>query len=89
MPRTTSDDEQAAHRRRAFLDVVGLRALLADPLAEAERLEQPDVRRHEDDDQRERQQQALDELDGHRARFPELEPQGVDQAGRARCRARP
>ena len=43
-PEDDEHDEQAAHRRRAFLDVVGLGALLADPLAEAERLEQPDVR---------------------------------------------
>ena len=80
MPEDHDDDEQPAHRRRAFLDVVGLRALLADALAEAERLEQPDVRRHEDDDEGEGQEQALDELDGHRSRgLAELEPQGVDE----------
>ena len=63
-------DQEAAHRRRAFLRVVALRALFADPLAEPDRAEQPDVRRHQDDDEGEREQQPLDQLDGHRARTP-------------------
>ena len=72
MPMTTADDEEAAHRRRAFLHVVALGAFLADPLAEAERVQDADVRRHQDDHQGEREEQALDELDlgeiaGHRA----------------------
>ena len=58
------DDEQAAHRRRALLDEVALGPFLADPLAEPDRLQQPDVGRHQDHDQREGEQQALDELDG-------------------------
>ena len=72
MPMTTADDEQAAHRRRPLLDVVALRPLLADPLAEPERVQDADVRGHQDDHQGEREEQALDELDlgeiaGHRA----------------------
>ena len=91
MPRTTATIEQAAHRRRALLDVVALRALLADLLAEAERMEQPDVRRHEDDDEREGEQQALDQLDGHRggAAPPSSARSAVRRRARARRRARP
>ena len=39
-------------------------------MREPERLEQPDVRRHQDDHEGERQQQALDQLDGHVGRAP-------------------
>ena len=74
------DDEQAAHRRRPFLDVVALRTVLADALAEPERVEQPDVRRHQDDHEGEGEEQALDQLDGHRA---------AAAARRARGRRRP
>ena len=88
MPRTTSDDEQAAHGRRAFLDVVALRALDPDALAEPEHAEQADVRVHEDDDDREREEQALDQLDGHVA-GPSSAAQGIDRAGPVRCRATP
>ena len=61
--------EEAAHRRRPPLDHVALRAVLADLLAEADVAQQPDVRRHQDHDEGEREQQALDELEGH-ARDP-------------------
>ncbi len=40
------DQEQAAHRRRAGLHVVGLRPLLADPLAHADEVQEADVGRH-------------------------------------------
>ena len=74
-------DEEAAHRRRAFLDVVALRSVLADPLRETQRVEQPDVGRHQDDHQGEREQQSLDQLDGHRAGTPaEVATQAVDHA---------
>ena len=42
---------------------MALRSVGPDPLAEAERVQQPDIRRHEDDHQREGEQQALDQLD--------------------------
>ena len=69
---------------------MALRPVGPDPLAEAERVQQPDVRRHEDDHQREREQQALDQLDrAHRTgrsdgRFPEAvdEPVEPDPARR-------
>ena len=84
MPMTTAHDEEAAHRRRAFLHVVALRAVLADPLAEPERVQDADVRRHQDDHQGEREEQALDQLDlgelaRHRAApVAELAPEAVD-----------
>ena len=84
------DDEQPAHRRRALLDEVALGPLLADALAEPERLQQPDVRRHQDHDEREREQQALDQLDGAVIRRPRRARAGARRrAGRARCRATP
>ena len=92
MPMTTDDDEQAAHRRRALLDVVALGALLADPLAEAERVEQPDVGRHQDDHQGEREEQrpgSARRSSGIGRRVAELAPEAVDERGRARSRATP
>ena len=89
MPRTTTTMSSPPIVGRALLDEVALGSLLPDPLAEPDRLQQADVGRHQDHDQRERQQQALDQLDGHRARLTELEPEAVDHAGRARCRAMP
>jgi hypothetical protein len=41
----------------------------ADLLAEPDRLEQPDVGRHEDDHEGERQEEALDQLERHRRRI--------------------
>ena len=44
-------------------------------------MEQPDVGRHQDDHQGERQQQPLDQLDGHRARaLAEVAAEPVDHA---------
>ena len=81
MPMTTDDDEQAAHRRRAFLDVVALGAFLADPLAEPERVEEADIRRHQDDHQGEGEEDALDQLGVHRAgALAEVVSEPVDQA---------
>ena len=60
------DDQEAAHRRRALLDDVALRPLLADLLAEADEAQEPDVGRHEDDDEGEGEEQALDEVDDRR-----------------------
>src|SRR5215210_5945855 len=64
------DDEKPAHRRRPLLDEVRLRAFLANPLAHADEPEQPDVGRHQDHDEREGQEQALDELERHRPSVP-------------------
>src|SRR5262249_8929632 len=61
-----ADEEQPAHRRRAGLHEVGLGAFNADPLAHPDELQEPDVGRHEDHDDREREEEALDELDPHR-----------------------
>ena len=61
------DHEQAAHRRRAPLDHVALRALLADLLAEAGVSQEAHVGRHQDHDEGEREQQALDQLQRHGA----------------------
>src|SRR4029079_19367005 len=51
-----------------------LRAFETDVLAEAKCVEQPDVRRHQDHHEREGEQRALDELDGHRAAPPDTPP---------------
>ena len=83
MPMTTADDEQAAHRRRPFLDVVALRPLLADPLAEPERVEQADVRRHQDDHRANASSRpwiSSTVIGRARVRVAELAPQGVDEA---------
>ena len=66
MPRTTPTMSSPPIVGRPFLDVMALRSVLADPLAEPEHVEEPDVRRHQDDHQGEREEQALDQLDGHR-----------------------
>ena len=62
------DDQQgAAHRRGAVLDLVAVRPLDPDLLREPGRAQQADVRRHQDHDDREGEEQALDQLDLHRA----------------------
>ena len=65
-----ADDQEAAHRGRALLDLVALRAFDADPLAHAQPAQEPDVRRHQDDHHGERQQDRLDQLDAHRSPCP-------------------
>ncbi len=66
------DEKQSAHRGRAFLDEVTLGTLLADALAEPDRLQEADVRRHQDHDQGECEQEALDQLHGHPGTSPWL-----------------
>ena len=61
MPEHHADDEQAAHGGRALLDVVGLRPLDADALAHAQAAQQADEGRHQDDDDGEGEQDALDD----------------------------
>src|SRR4029079_8180707 len=58
------DEEQPAHRGSAFLDEVTLGTLLADSLAEPDRLQEADVRPHQDHDQGECAQAARDQLHG-------------------------
>ena len=50
-----------------MLDLVAVRTLDPDLLREAGRAQQADVRRHQDHDDREGEEQALDQLDLHRA----------------------
>ena len=75
-----ADEQQAAHRRRALLDLVRLGALDEDPLAHADVAQEPDVGGHQDDDDREREQDRLDQLDAHQRGFrAELGAQRVDE----------
>ena len=80
-------------RRRAFLLVVGLRALDADALAHAEPPQHADEGRHQQHDQGEREQDALDDRLGavHAARRPRpvAEPPARRRAGPAPRRATP
>ena len=56
-----ADDEKAAHRRGAFLDVVGLGAIEPDALAHPHAPQDAQEQGHREDDERERDEDALDD----------------------------
>ena len=77
------DEDDAAHRGRAALDVVGLRPVVADELAPAEPREQPDEQRRQEQRESERRTPPAIEEGDHANHSPQSVAQEA-QAGRLR-----